>query len=268
MCLTLVEGLYPNPPSSLLYAGGDFTTAGTNAVNNIAEWDGTNWLTLGSGFNNTVYALTSLGSTVYAGGSFNASGTNPVSRVAKWDGTNWVALGAGLNSDVNALAVWGNDLYAGGNFTRSGTNVMNYIAKWDGTNWSSLGSGTDGFVSSLLVGPDGYFYAGGEFTTAGRKLSPNIARAIIADPGRFISISKDYFGPNADGLVFSGTPGVDYTLESTPTLSPPHWQKNSNVNISSHATGDFGLGIGVGTYEGNDSSTNGMIFYRSVWPTY
>ncbi|MGP8217568.1 MAG: hypothetical protein ACLQQ4_18515 [Bacteroidia bacterium] len=32
-----------------LIAGGSFTTAGGNAANNIAEWNGTSWSALGSG---------------------------------------------------------------------------------------------------------------------------------------------------------------------------------------------------------------------------
>ena len=34
---------------STLYAGGDFTTAGGNAANYIAQWNGSSWSALGSG---------------------------------------------------------------------------------------------------------------------------------------------------------------------------------------------------------------------------
>ena len=34
---------------STLYAGGDFTTAGGSAANNIAQWNGSSWSALGSG---------------------------------------------------------------------------------------------------------------------------------------------------------------------------------------------------------------------------
>ncbi len=32
-----------------LYAGGDFSTAGDNAANRIAKWNGSSWSALGSG---------------------------------------------------------------------------------------------------------------------------------------------------------------------------------------------------------------------------
>ena len=43
-------------------------------TNNIARWDGTQWHSLGSGLNKTVYALAVHDSTIYAGGDFMASG--------------------------------------------------------------------------------------------------------------------------------------------------------------------------------------------------
>ena len=46
-----------------LYAGGDFTTAGGSAANNIAQWNGSSWSALGSGMNGSVYALAVSGST-------------------------------------------------------------------------------------------------------------------------------------------------------------------------------------------------------------
>src|SRR5208282_3834267 len=51
-----------------LYAGGDFTNAGGNAANYIAQWNGSGWSALGSGMNAQVLALAASGSTLYAGG--------------------------------------------------------------------------------------------------------------------------------------------------------------------------------------------------------
>ena len=47
-------------PNGNLVAAGSFWTAGTVAAANIAQWDGTAWSPLGSGFDNQVYALTVL----------------------------------------------------------------------------------------------------------------------------------------------------------------------------------------------------------------
>ena len=67
---------------SALYAGGFFTTAGGSAANYIAEWNGSNWLALGSGMNGEVNALALSGGTLCAGGNFTIAGTNVSAYVA------------------------------------------------------------------------------------------------------------------------------------------------------------------------------------------
>jgi trimeric autotransporter adhesin len=54
--------------------------------------------------------------------------------------------------------------------------VVNRIAKWDGASWSSLGSGLNNWVYALLPDEKGNLYVGGNFTTAGEKISTFIAR--------------------------------------------------------------------------------------------
>jgi hypothetical protein len=62
------------PDLTDLYAGGTFTTAGGSPATNIAKWDGTRWIALGSGMNNSVFALAVSGSSLYAAGSFTTAG--------------------------------------------------------------------------------------------------------------------------------------------------------------------------------------------------
>ncbi|SPE54289.1 exported hypothetical protein [Verrucomicrobia bacterium] len=157
-----------------LYAGGQFTTAGGVPANNIAKWDGSAWLALGSGKDNDVYALAVSGTNIYAGGDFYKG-------IAKWNGSAWSALGSGMDNQVNALAVSGMSLYAGGPFTTAGGLTVNGIAKWDGSAWSALGSGmihpgTDfGYVVALAVSGTN-LYAGGWFTNAGGVMANYIAK--------------------------------------------------------------------------------------------
>ena len=75
-----------------LYAGGYFTTAGGNAANNIAQWDGSGWSALGSGVGGDdfypytyprVDALAVSGGKLYAGGWFMTAGTNVSVAVAE-----------------------------------------------------------------------------------------------------------------------------------------------------------------------------------------
>src|SRR5688572_22774474 len=83
----------------VLYAGGDFTTAGGVAANRIAKWNGSNWSALGSGMNRTVRALAMHddggGPALYAGGDFfveawpRAGSRGGTGRVGLRSGAGW-----------------------------------------------------------------------------------------------------------------------------------------------------------------------------------
>lgn len=142
-----------------LVAGGDFTFAGGVPALRVAQWDGTEWRTLGAGFNGGVYALTTwrqgssgkAGACVIAGGGFTASGGVPVSCIARWDGSCWLALGQGVDAPVYALCASAAlqpgevsaSLFAGGVFSTAGGIAANHVASWDGTRWQRLGSGSN-----------------------------------------------------------------------------------------------------------------------------
>jgi len=162
-------------PQSTLIAGGAFTTAGGNAANRIASWNGTAWSALGSGMNAIVRALVVYDDCLIAGGYFTTAGGGAAAGVAKWDGSSWSALGAGVNGTVFALAVYDGALIAGGNFTTAGGGAASRIAKWDGSSWSALGAGVDANVYALkVIGSD--LYVGGNFTTAGGAAAARVAK--------------------------------------------------------------------------------------------
>ena len=161
--------------NGVVYAGGDFTSAGGVAVNNIAKWDGTRWSALGSGVDGTVTGLTMVGSSLYATGYFTTAGSVSANHLAKWDGTSWSALGSGVNDVVNAMVGSGSTLYIAGAFSQVGGIAANNVAKWDGTRWSALGSGVDGYVNGLALTSNA-LYVGGAFTTAGGISVSNIAK--------------------------------------------------------------------------------------------
>jgi hypothetical protein len=155
-----------------LYVGGNFgsagdLTAGTAvAAKGIVNWNGSSWSALGSGVDNSIFALGMSGTNLYVGGRFITVGGVVANHIAKWDGTVWSALGSGVSGDVTAVAVSGTDLYAGGFFTTAGGVPANHIAKWDGSVWSAIGSGVDNHVYSLaVIGSN--LYAGGTFTMSG-----------------------------------------------------------------------------------------------------
>ncbi|MCX6917134.1 MAG: hypothetical protein NT167_29530, partial [Verrucomicrobia bacterium] len=221
-----------------LYAGGSFTTAGGESANYIAKWDGSVWSALGSGMSSSVYALAVSGSDLYAGGDFTyATNAGPsvvnANRIAKWDGNAWSALSTGMNAKLRALAVSGTDLYAGGYFTTAGGVSANFIAKWDGGAWSALGSGVRGggreggifpavAVYALAVSGTN-LYAGGNFTTAGGKVSAYVAEAnVSAARGQFSSL--EHSPARGFGFTFSdATPGQYYLIQTSPSLAQDSW---------------------------------------------
>ncbi|HUD49855.1 MAG TPA: hypothetical protein VMR33_23730 [Candidatus Baltobacteraceae bacterium] len=124
-----------------LYAGGLFESAGGVSANNIASWNGSNWIALGAGVTVGLevesLVLDDVGN-LYVGGNFDTAGNISANSIAKWDGIQWSALGSGATLgppdfgtvDVYALATdhFGH-LYAGGNFTVAGTTISPCIAQ-------------------------------------------------------------------------------------------------------------------------------------------
>lgn len=168
-------------PSGVVYAGGRFALIDGNPVANIARWNGTGWVSLGTGVNGTVYALLTIpnGDLIVAG-DFTEAGGVARARIARWNGMAWSSLAEGIpanGSYVFALAQLPNgNLIAGGDFLVAGGVVAHNIAQWNGTTWTTLGSGTNGRVHSLASTSDGSVYVGGVFSTAGGVPAVNLAR--------------------------------------------------------------------------------------------
>ncbi len=207
-----------------LYAGGEFITADGVAANHVARWNGSSWNALGSGMDQAVFALASSGGDLYAGGAFTTAGSTSANRIAKWNGSSWSALGSGITGGYNvyALAIRGGDLYVGGEFTTAGGVAANSIAKWDGNSWSALGSGMDGAsprVYAIAAATSGNeLYAGGWFTTAGGRTSPNAARASLAGVPPLPSLTIRLTAPDAAAVSWpSGATG--FVLQQIPTGS-------------------------------------------------
>jgi hypothetical protein len=170
--------------AATLYAGGDFTVAGTTPANRIARWDGGNWSALGSGMNNAVAALGVVGNLVYAGGSFTNAGGVRALRFAVWNGSSWAATGAnGMNDAVNRIKVSGTNVYVGGIFTQADDILVNHVGVWNGSDWSGLGqtgrvNGVGGIVTAVraIASSGSDVYVGGLFTGVGKIRANRIAR--------------------------------------------------------------------------------------------
>jgi trimeric autotransporter adhesin len=167
-----------------IYAAGTFTTAGGTSVNNIAEWDGTEWKDVAGGLTATgsvsVNSMVVIGNELYVGGRFASAGTVSSANIAKYNLTTktWSAVGnSGANGEVTSIISDGSIMVIAGDFTSIAGNSYNRIARFDVSNntWRGFGSGVSGRVLTLAEA-DGSIYAGGLFNSAGGKSSLNIAR--------------------------------------------------------------------------------------------
>ena len=215
--------------NGVLYAGGQFTNAGSVVANSVAQWDGTSWSAMGGGmpygeFNRwgVKAVAVSPNGTVYAGGPFtNTAAHSGANYIAQWTGTNWAKVGSGISDVAWTLAVATNgDLYASGWFATAGGATVNYIGKWNGSSWSALGSGFtayDQYAQALATGPNGLLYAAGSFATAGGVAAKRIARwngsswSALGSGIEGVAVSALAVAPNGDlyaGGAFTNAGGV------------------------------------------------------------
>ena len=158
-----------------LWVAGLFTLDGSNAVENLALWDGSAWSTApGGATDGPVFELTVDGDDLLVGGAFTQVGGEAALSVASFDGTEWTPYDFDDALMIYALArTTSGDLYAGGaygNFEDAGG-----VAKWTGSGWETVGGGlamydTRGVVSDLVAHGD-TVDATGCFSSAGGKPS-------------------------------------------------------------------------------------------------
>ncbi len=173
-----------SPPYHGLYAGGDFTNAGGTPANRIACWNGTSWQALGSGCDNSVFAIhAELNASnplygMWVAGAFTTAGGVTVNHIAKWTGGfgKLIDSGSGVGTDGNIMALtsFNNDIIMAGTFANAGTTPANNIARWDGTSFypftTNASNGTAGGLNGridALCEYNGDLYVGGWFTSAG-----------------------------------------------------------------------------------------------------
>ena len=164
-----------------VYASG-FGAYG-NDLRYFAQWNGTEWIVLGTGFSTAgnSLAVDSLGR-LYAE-ILTDSQQGMSNAIIRWDGAKWEDITGNFsilvdafqpgrvssNIPVAALAVDGEDnLYAAGGFfypTAGYTEElpMGYVAKWDQETWTVLGQGFDKVnIRNLAVSATGKVYVSGD----------------------------------------------------------------------------------------------------------
>jgi hypothetical protein len=218
-----------------IYAGGSFIIKeGGKTFNFIARWNGINWDSVGSGFDNIPwYASVVYNGKLYVGGYFTHAGGISANYIACWDGTKWDSVGNGLNNAVHALTIYNGNLYAAGLFTTAGGIPVNHIAKWDGIKWDSLGKGTNGNIEALAV-YNGRLIVGGYFDSAEGKPAGYIASWDGANWNPIgIGLSSGHYGVWCLGVYDSTLyAGGDFTKSGSVTDSNiAMWSGPLGMNI-------------------------------------
>jgi trimeric autotransporter adhesin len=172
-----------------VYVAGALHTAGTNAVRNVAMWDGVTWQSPGGGIPDGVVTSSAMvGSNYYVAGYFSHSVAR-ATNLACWDGNRWRGVGGGLwfgtrPGIIRSLSSDGRRLYVSGHFSQAGGVAVKNTAVWDGTNWEPLPQITVSEIDAgeLLVGSPGRVFAvipyssafikSGAFELAGQHWEP------------------------------------------------------------------------------------------------
>lgn len=103
--------------------------------------------------------------------------STPVSRIMGRFNGSWAInnLNYGLSATAYRMALGPRgEIYAVGAFITANNNAnaidplrtVNYVAKWDGEKWNALGTGLIDEANDIAIGPNGYVYVTGEFTSA------------------------------------------------------------------------------------------------------
>ncbi|CAG1002915.1 hypothetical protein PHYC_03029 [Phycisphaerales bacterium] len=162
-----------------LYAAGRFSVNNdTQAIPQVARWDGASWQSVGPMFSGPVTSLASFSGNLYAGGQFN---TNLLPNFARWTGTSWQGYqwantGPGAsNSRVETMTQHDGALMIAGTFPMR-------VARFDGTNPATpLGTtincpfSCSGGVYGLLS-DGGNLYAAGDYRLWPTNTQPGVMR--------------------------------------------------------------------------------------------
>jgi hypothetical protein len=204
-----------DPAAGVLYAGGEFSSAGGVAASNLARWNGTTWTPVGGGVAGRVHALAMFQGSLHAGGTFGTAGGITARRIARFDGTSWSPLGLGIPDGstgglVTSLASVQGFLYVGGTFLEvnaasQGGIPSRRVARWDGTQWSGVGGlSGPGSIALALTEWSGALIIGGEFSRAGVGLAPGqslVSTSVVAYDGSTFSQLDRGLGIDADTRV-------------------------------------------------------------------
>ncbi len=182
-----------------IVVGGSFTSAGSVAATNLAQWCGGSWSNVvwNDGSDHIVqtnFAVRALAydptfGVLYVGGVF----TTPVPYVFWMDYRDQPepVASENLNGPVYAIALLHSNVYVGGAFTdASGVSAASHVAVQAGSDlhWQALGSGLDAEVFALAF-QGGALVAGGSFLNSGAIGVAYVAEILMGQPGRLWAVA-------------------------------------------------------------------------------
>jgi hypothetical protein len=164
-------------PNGDLVAVGRFASAGATPVSNVARWNGSSWVALGTGTNGDVATVHTLpDGQVLVGGFFTTAGGAPAARVARWTGSSWSGLEAGVDDSVSAIASMPDgEVYFGGAFGMANGRAAAHLARYSSA-WSTFPVGLAApWVRAIVTLANGDVVVGGELVPGGVARSDGIA---------------------------------------------------------------------------------------------
>jgi len=233
------DGTGPQPAVAAF--GGLFSSAGGRPANSIAAWDGSRWLQIGSGFDNSVFDVVGLpNGELLAVGNFLRSGTTPVRYVAKWNGQTWQDLGGDVNGLVfGAVSLPDGAFAVSGYFSRIGGINAQQVAIYQNSSWHPMGSGLAGQVFDLTRASDGTIYASGLVSVPGENQIAALAAwngfawSRVENPG--LESSAVPVAISSGGILVGGYRNVDQgngsiaSFIAAASLSDSGWSTNGNL---------------------------------------
>ena len=140
-----VASLLADTATGILYAGGYFSTDSLKPLLGIAQWNGSQWDSVGAGTEgvNGVLELCKFQNKIYASGLFGHVGNKTTKGFAIWNGSNWDTLPCYPRYPAYCLKVIDNELYCASAFTNVCGQYTEFVAKYDGATWSEFTFGLD-----------------------------------------------------------------------------------------------------------------------------
>lgn len=162
--------------SGNVYLGGSFTSIGSNTIEKLAKFNGSNWSAVGGGLplsNTSVQDIESdaSGNVYVANGYFEFGCFCLVYYIHKWNGTSWTLVGEVYDASISKIEVnAAGHIYAMGDFNSISGVSANKIAYFDGTNWQAMGAGI-GTVGSMELLGNGDLYVANTTSAGGQSCS-------------------------------------------------------------------------------------------------